>query len=166
MKGVATTGRRRLPSRAAVGRLVGGWPVWLHRAGLGRLVGARYAVICSLGRRTGRLRRAAVMVGGGDPRTGEVFVVAGSREAQWYRNLSAAPAAEVWIGARRFRPTQRMLSAAEIAGVLLALRRDHPREARIQAAFFGWPWPSSVDEVTSLAATLGGVALRDPALRQ
>lgn len=162
MHTTAAPAQRRRSPRAAIGRALGDWPVWLHRIGLGRALGARYAVISTIGRRSGRVRRAAVMVAGGDHSSGEVFVVAGTREAQWLRNLGAAPAADLWIGGRRFRPAHRLLSTSEVAHVLLALRRDHPREARVQAAFFGWPWPASPDEVASLASTLGGVAFRPP----
>lgn len=158
MKSVSAQTRRPVLSRETIGRVIGGWPIWLHRAGLGRLAGRRYAVICSIGRRTGRVRRAAVMVLREDRATGEVLVVAGTRDAHWYRNVCATPATEVWLAGRRFRPVQRLLTAGETADLLLAIRRDHPREARIQAAFFGWPWPASTEDVVSLAATLGGVS--------
>lgn len=146
--------------RRRVGRLVGGWPIWLHRVGLGRLVGQRYAVVSSIGRRTGLARRAAVMVLREDALTGEVFVVAGDTEANWYRNVCVAPAVEVWLAGRRFRPEQRILSTEQIAELLSAIRREHPREARIQAAFFGWPWPATPAQLQSIAASLGGVAFR------
>jgi deazaflavin-dependent oxidoreductase (nitroreductase family) len=159
MNSLSAQTRRPVLSRETIGRVIGGWPIWLHRAGLGRLARRRYVVICSVGRRTGRVRRAAVMVLREDPATGEVLVVAGTRAAHWYRNVCATPATEVWLAGRRFRAVQRLLTTSEIADLLLAIRRDHPREARIQAAFFGWPWPGSTEDVGSLAASLGGVSL-------
>lgn len=95
-----------------------------------------------------------------DPRTGEIFVVAGTPATHWYRNIAERPATEVWCGSRRFRTDQRVLTVAEIAELLRAIRREHPREARVQAAFFGWPWPASDPQVESLALALGGVAFR------
>jgi len=90
MKSVSAQTRRPVQSRETIDRVIGGWPIWLHRAGFGRLAGRRYAVICSVGRRTGRVRRAAVMVLREDPATGEVLVVAGTRDA--HRVVSFAPA--------------------------------------------------------------------------
>jgi deazaflavin-dependent oxidoreductase (nitroreductase family) len=163
MKSLSRRAHRPLLSREAIGRALGGWPIWLHEIGLGRLAGGRYLVISSVGRSTGRVRRAAVMVLRDDASTGEIFVVAGTHETHWYRNVCAQPAVEVWRAGKRFRPVQRLLTTTEVAALLLAVRRDHPREARIQAAFFGWPWPSSPGEVTLLAAGLGGVAFRPAA---
>lgn len=160
MRTLSAPTRHGLVSREAVGRALGGWPIWLHRIGLGRLVGRRYAVICSIGRQSGRLRRAAVMVVGRSERTREIFVIAGTASTHWYRNVCERPAVELWWGSRRFRPEQRLLTTAEIAELLEAIRREHPREARVQAAFFGWPWPASDAQIRSLAGTLGGVAFR------
>lgn len=146
-----------------IGRRIGGWPIWLHRLGLGLLVGRHYAVITSVGRRTGATRRAAAMVLREDRATGELFMVAGDQRTNWYRNVCAASAVEIWHGSRRYRPTQRLLSTDAIAELLMAVRRERPREARIQSSFFGWPWPGTRDQLRSLAATLGGVAFRPPA---
>jgi hypothetical protein len=93
-------------------------------------------------------------------RTREIFVIAGTASTHWYRNVCERPAVEVWWGTRRFPPEQRLLTTAEVAELLESIRRDHPREARVQAAFFGWPWPASDTQIRSLAGTLGGVAFR------
>lgn len=142
------------------GRLIGGWPIWMHQIRLGRLVGGRYLVVTSIGRRSRATRRAAVMVLRQSPVTGELFVVAGDHRTAWFRNVCEAPAVEIWHGKRRFLPAQRLLTGEEIAELLLTIRREHPREARIQAAFFGWPWPATAGQIRSLAASLGGVAFR------
>lgn len=162
MTAVSRPASGELPLRT-FGRWIGGWPIWLHRIGLGGLVGRHYAVITSVGRRTGTMRQAAVMVLRDEPATGELFVVAGDRRTNWYRNVCVAPAVEIWHGSRRYRPVQRLLSTDEIAELLMAARRERPREARIQSAFFGWPWPGTPDQLRSLAASIGGVAFRPPA---
>jgi deazaflavin-dependent oxidoreductase (nitroreductase family) len=150
---------RQEPHRT-IHRWLGGWPVWAHLLGLGRLVGRRYAVITTIGRRTGATRRAAVMVLRDDAATGEIWVVAGDARTGWYRNACAAPATDIWLGSRRFRPDQRLLGADEIAEALVAIRREHPREALVQAAFFGWPWPATAEQFRELAGILGGFAFR------
>lgn len=160
LRAAATRSAVRGSLRRALGRIVGGWPIWLDRIGLGRVVGRHYAVIASIGRRSGRPRQAAVMVLREDNRTGEILVVAGDRLTHWYRNVCAAPATEIWHGGHRFRPLQRLLSTAEIADLLTTIRRERPREARIQCAFFGWPWHATPEQLRTLAASLGGVAFR------
>lgn len=160
MKTLSTPTRHGIGFREAAGRALGDWPIWLYRIGLGRLVGRRYAVVCSIGRRTGRTRRAAVMVLREDPQSREIFLVAGTSATHWYQNISAQPASEVWWAGRRFEPEQRLLPSAEIVDLLASIRREHPREARVQAAFFGWPWPASDAQVAAIAARLGGVAMR------
>ena len=54
-----------------------------------------------------------------DARPGEVFVAAGSPRADWCQNIQAAPAVEVAVGSRRYRPVQRFLPAGEIAELLI-----------------------------------------------
>jgi deazaflavin-dependent oxidoreductase (nitroreductase family) len=160
MKTLSTPTRHPLASRESVGRALGDWPIWLYRIGLGRLVGRRYAVVGSIGRRSGRPRRAAVMVLREDRGSGEIFLVAGTSATHWYRNISDRPATEIWWCGRRFEPEQRLLSSAEVVDLLTAIRREHPREAHVQAAFFGWPWPASDSQVADFGARLGGVAMR------
>ncbi len=72
MKSVSAQTRRPVQSRETIGRVIGDWPIWLHRAGLGRLARRRHGVIGSVGRRTGRVRCAAVMVLREDPAAGEM----------------------------------------------------------------------------------------------
>ena len=86
MTTVSRQGLGKSPLRT-IGRRIGGWPIWLHRLGLGLLVGRHYAVITSVGRRTGATRRAAAMVLREDRVTGELFVVAGDQRTNWYRNV-------------------------------------------------------------------------------
>ena len=42
MKSMTVQTRRPVLTRETIGRVVGGWPIWLHRAGLKRLAGRRY----------------------------------------------------------------------------------------------------------------------------
>lgn len=78
MKGVSARTRRAVLSRETIGRVIGGRPIWRHRAGLGRLAGRHYAV-CSVRRRSRRVQPAAVMVLREDPATGEARIQAGPR---------------------------------------------------------------------------------------
>lgn len=116
------TGWRRLLLRS---------PVYLYRVGLGRLFGHRLLVITHRGRNSGRLYRTPLEVARYDPATQEAIVPSGwGRQADWYRNIQASPAIEVWLGGRRFRPEQRFLSESEAAEVMAHYARRHPRGTR------------------------------------
>lgn len=73
------------------------WPVMLQRLRPDRLLGHQYAFIVHSGRRTGRIYETAVMVLRYDPRTGEV-TVAGSRDADWLRNVRRSAPVAVFVG--------------------------------------------------------------------
>ncbi len=157
-----------LPSREVGDRRdwlwwVSRWWLPLYRLRLGWMLGRRFMIVTHAGRHSGRIRQTCVMVLRFDARTGEAFVAAGSPRADWYRNIRARPAAEVAIGARRYRPEQRFLTSGQIAE-LLAWSRDHQRfHAWVQSRFFRWPWPPSDQDLQRLARSLGGVAFRPAA---
>ena len=74
-------------------------PVWLFRARLGFLFGDRFCVIVHRGRRSGLIRRTAVEIVEHDPTAEEYVVCSGTGpNADWYRNLRAQPARELWVG--------------------------------------------------------------------
>jgi deazaflavin-dependent oxidoreductase (nitroreductase family) len=71
-------------------------------------------VLTTTGRRSGQLRRNALIYG----RDGEVYLIVASRggddhDPLWYRNLVADPHVSVQVGADRFEATARTASAEE-----------------------------------------------------
>lgn len=143
-----------------IGRWFSKWPVWVYRLQLGRLLGHRFLLVSHYGRRSGMLRQTGVMVLHYDSYSHMACVVAGSRSADWYRNVHVSPAVEIAIGRERYRPEQRFLQPYEIAMLLKWSRRHHPLTARVQSLFFGWPWKASDAELLNLAQSLGGVSFR------
>lgn len=145
------TGLLRLALRA---------PIWLYRAGLGRLTGGRLLYLAHRGRRTGARREVVVETVGFDPTIPEVVVVAAwGKNPDWYRNLLAAPALEVRLGARRWPgPNHRLLDGAETTRTLLAYQRAHPHAWKRLAPLLGFPtdpadprWPEVADSVHAIA---------------
>src|SRR5512143_2438040 len=122
-----------------IGRWFSQWPVWVHRLQLGWMLGNRFLLVSHYGRRSGLLRQTGVMVLHYDSHSHTACVIAGSRDADWYRNVHASPAVEVAIGRDRYRPEQKLLQTHEIAVLLKWSRRHHPFTARVQSWFFGWP---------------------------
>jgi hypothetical protein len=50
--------------------------------------------------------------------------------ADWYRNLTAAPASEIQVRNRRWTPVQRLVDQAEAAQRFAGYEREHPKTAR------------------------------------
>lgn len=116
-------------------------PIWLYRLRLGRLAGRRLTYIAHRGRRTGARREVVVETVRFDPVTPEAIVIAAwGPGPDWYRNLKAAPAIDVRIGAQRWpQPRHRFLHATETHQTLLAYQRAHPRAWRRLAPLLGFP---------------------------
>jgi deazaflavin-dependent oxidoreductase (nitroreductase family) len=90
--------------------------LWMWRIGLGPwinawpAVGGRIMVLTHKGRRSGRRHQTPVNYA---PEGDAVYCTAGfGRRADWYRNLMADPAAEVWLPKERWSGTAEDVSEA------------------------------------------------------
>jgi deazaflavin-dependent oxidoreductase (nitroreductase family) len=137
-------------------------PIWLYRLRLGRLAGRRLTYIAHRGRRTGARREVVVETVHFDPATPEAIVIAAwGPGPDWYRNLKAAPAIEVRIGALRWpKPHHRFLDTADTQQALLAYQHAHPRAWRRLAPLLRFPtdptdprWPDVAASVHAIAFT-------------
>lgn len=96
-----------------------GLPAHLYRARLGFLLGNRFLLLVSTGRRTGLRRETVLEVVRYDPTTRESIVLAGwGRRAGWLNNVEAGLAGEVWTGRDRYVPAHRLLPPDEAVRVL------------------------------------------------
>lgn len=116
-------------------------PIWFYRNGLGWLFGHRLLYIVHIGRKSGLRREVVAEVVRYDPATPEVVVIAAwGGEPDWYRNLTAAPAAEIRISAQHWEsPRHRFLDPAETVAVLRDYRRAHPHAWKWIAPILGFP---------------------------
>lgn len=116
-------------------------PIWVYRAGLGRLLGHRLLYLAHRGRRTDLRREVVVETVRFDPSVPEAIVIAAwGRDPDWYRNLQASPAFEVRVGGHRWlAPEHRFLYAEEILGVLLDYRLADPYAWNRLAPLLGLP---------------------------
>lgn len=137
-------------------------PIWLYRAGLGRLLGHRLLYLVHQGRRTGaRHEVVAETVRFDRDRPEAVVVAAWGKDPDWYRNLLVGPALEVRIGSHRWvHPEHRFLDGTETLRTLLAYREAHPRAWQRIAPLLGFPvdptdprWPDVADTVHAIAFT-------------
>lgn len=155
----ASTGRRSVSG--AWKRTVaaaGGVLQILWRIRLGWATGHALLVLTHVGRRTGKRYRTVLYVQRYDDRTREAAVISVWGNSQWFRNISAAPAAQVEIGRQRYEPRQRFLNAAEIVELERRFRARHRIVAWAQAKLMGWPWPATEEQLRNLCDGLRAVA--------
>lgn len=124
-------------------------PIWFYRNGLGWLFGRRLLYIVHIGRKSGLRREVVAEVVRYDPATPEIVVIAAwGRAPDWYRNLKAAPAAEIRISDQRWEsPRHRFLDTADTMAVLRDYRPAHPHVWKWIAPILGFPVDLDADAV-------------------
>lgn len=125
---VESTAIGRIGARVLANRALIRAPIWLYRARLGFLFGARTLMLEHIGRKSGA-RRYVVLEVIGHP-TPDVYIIASGFgvRAQWFRNLMANPRVRVSIAGDGPREaTARRLSTAEADAALSDYARRHPR---------------------------------------
>jgi deazaflavin-dependent oxidoreductase (nitroreductase family) len=140
-------------------------PTHLYDWHLSWLLDGRFLRLTHLGRRSGRRYRTVLEVVGSERETEEIMVMSGfGPSADWFRNLQAAPAVEIAIGRRRFRPQHRILEETEAARVLAGYERQNRRIApivRLALSWLaGWPYDGSDAARARLVRQLPMVAFR------
>ena len=138
-------------------------PIYLYRFGLGRVLGYRFLLLVHRGRKSGLLRETVLEVIRYDRDSGGSVVLSGRGEtADWYRNILANPALEIWTGGERYVPKQRFLAPEENHAVISGYARHHPLVFRllVKAFGFGYPLKGSEDERRKYAESLRLVAFR------
>jgi deazaflavin-dependent oxidoreductase (nitroreductase family) len=139
-------------------------PIVLYELGLGRVFGHRFLVVVHRGRRTSAAYRTMLEVVRWDPACREAVVASGWGEhANWWRNLQAAPAVELFVGGGRFVPEQRVLDLDERIEVLRAYRAGHPVTTRLFGPLVGLD--DRDDALELLAERLPMIAFRKPTRR-
>ncbi|MGM0385721.1 MAG: nitroreductase family deazaflavin-dependent oxidoreductase [Actinomycetota bacterium] len=137
-------------------------PVYLYRGGLGWLLGQRFLYLVHQGRTTGKRRDTVLEVVHFDERIPEAVVVAawGTR-SDWYRNITASPPRDVWVGRHHWRSPQfRLLEPDEMVAVLTDYGRRHPRSWRVLAPRLGMDREMSPTTARTAAARFPAVAFR------
>jgi len=123
-------------------------PVWLYRWRLGWLLGHRFLLLIHVGRRTGLPRHTVLEVMEYRPRGPEAIVASGwGRNADWLRNIEAAPHPQVIIGAQRFTASWRRLASDEAAQVIAGYERRNrlalPIIRPVLSRLLGWHYDGS-----------------------
>jgi deazaflavin-dependent oxidoreductase (nitroreductase family) len=133
----------------------------LYRIGLGRLFGRSFVLLTHKGRKSGKTYRTALKVVEYDRSTGEVVVFSMyGGKSDWMRNIVAAPAVQIEIGGRRFRPSQRFLTEDERVAAALRFRQHHPVQFRLFSVVFGWGRLASKEAMRAFVKDRPFVAFR------
>jgi len=136
-------------------------PILLYRAHLGWVLGTRFLMLTTTGRKTGRTRRTVLEVmkradgpAGGNAAT--LWVVASrGRHTDWYANaVAAGPTRVAWMN-RSFTPRVRALDADERFELLADYQRRHPRAAAMLGkAALGEDFTPAPEDLRDLAGEL------------
>jgi deazaflavin-dependent oxidoreductase (nitroreductase family) len=137
-------------------------PIWLYRLRFGWLLGERGLMLTHIGRKSGRLRRTVLEVGGYDPTTDTYTIGAGwGEQSDWVRNIQQRPDVLVDVGRRRFEATAWRLPAAEAEGWFRDFARRRPFEFRTLVRMATGQGPTRTDDdYRTLARAVPVVALR------
>jgi deazaflavin-dependent oxidoreductase (nitroreductase family) len=134
-------------------------PVWLFRARLGFLMGKRIVMLEHRGRRSGKLRQTPLEV---VRRDGDSFVICSGTgpNADWYRNLKAAPAVALWVGSQRHMVEQRFLDDSEAATAFAQYEQAHPKASARLTDLMGVSHDGTHDGRMRMVAKIPMVELR------
>jgi deazaflavin-dependent oxidoreductase (nitroreductase family) len=140
----ASGAQQPAPPKGVLGWLLS-LPRYLFKAHLGFLMGHRFLVLVSEGRRTGLRRETPLEVVRYDKAKREAIVAAGwGRKTQWLHNVEAGLAREVWIGRERYVPAYRVLDLDEAMDTLRHYERHSgfPKQVvrRVLSWLLGWTY--------------------------
>jgi deazaflavin-dependent oxidoreductase (nitroreductase family) len=138
-------------------------PVYLYRWNCGWLLGRRFLLLIHIGRRTG-LRRHTVLEVMEYRKEGPEAVVmsAFGRNADWLRNIEAAPGPEVVIASQHFVAAHRFLDEGEALRVMTGYERRNwfiaPIIRAVLSRLVGWRYDGSEGARRRLIAQLPLIA--------
>src|SRR5690242_3020514 len=138
-------------------------PIIFYRLKLGGLLGERFVLLNTIGRKSGQIRQTVVEVVGHDKTSDTYFVVSGwGYKAQWYQNLLAHPDIHVEVGWRRLEIHAEALPVAQAVKQLERYREQHPMAARELSRLMGLNLNSANSEELAriVETTLPMLALR------
>ncbi len=132
-------------------------PIYLYKAGLGRLMSKRLLMLTHTGRKSGQPRFAVLEVARHDAATGTFLVPAAyGRQADWYRNLLATPAARINHRGREYEVNAETLALEAAAAEFRLYAVTYPKAARNLGKVMELPF----DDPQGLAEKVPLVALR------
>lgn len=139
-------------------------PIYLYRAGLGRLFGSRFLVLTHTGRVSGLPRQAALEVVRHDEPSDTYFIASGwGEEADWYRNVIKTPQVIIHAGSRRLDAIAERLPAERAEEEILTYARRYPAAIKSLGGIMGYEVDGTEEGYRALGRKLPIIALRPAA---
>ena len=136
-------------------------PIYLYRLELGWLLGHRFLLLIHQGRTSEHVYHTVLEVVRYDRATKESVVLSGwGARADWYRNIKANPALEIWTAGERYIPQQRFLAPEENHALISEYASNHSLAFQFLARVFGYPLGGTEAERRTFAESLRLVAFR------
>lgn len=133
-------------------------PILYYKLGLGWMVGRMFLILTTTGRKSGKPRRTPLEYSY-DPATDTYIIMAGwGGKTDWFRNASANPQVEVWVGRRKFKARAERMTDSQAAAWLAEIIRLNPASKPIWERWGGEP-------ITDSPEVLQRVAQKFPAFR-
>ena len=141
-------------------------PVLLYRSRMGWILGGRFLMPTTTGRKAGLPRRTVLEVELHDQETHTYYIASGwGEKSDWFRNIQKTPTVAVNVGLRQFEAMAIRLSQEEAECVLTDYARQHPHSARfLMRLMIGLQLDTAEDQSRSLAHSIPLVALK-PVIR-
>ncbi|MFV1969697.1 MAG: nitroreductase family deazaflavin-dependent oxidoreductase [Acidimicrobiia bacterium] len=138
-------------------RLIYRAPIYVYRAGLGRLMSKRLLLLTHTGRNSGEPRYAVLEVARYDEQNGAFFVPAAyGLKSDWYRNLRRTPEAKINHRGMHQDVLAETISTDAATDEFAAYATSHPRAAANLGKMMGIPF----EDPRAVAETIPLVALR------
>lgn len=111
-------------------------PIWLYRLHLGWLLGDRFLLLTTTGRKSGKKRQVVVEVVNHHKDSGTYVIASGWKEkSDWFRNLQKTPLAGIQSGHHRFEAQAARLTVEQAEQELYEYAQHHSIAFRELAGF-------------------------------
>jgi deazaflavin-dependent oxidoreductase (nitroreductase family) len=128
-------------------------PIYLYRMHLGWLLGNRFLMLTTIGRKSGKQHQSIIEVVYREKQTGEYTIASGwGVKSDWYRNLKKNPKVLVNVGRSTFRAIADQLSTVDAEKMLLKYAHDHPLAFRELAKLMSGSSGKNTEETCRLLA--------------
>ncbi len=128
-------------------------PILLYRLKLGWILGKRFLMLSTFGRKSGRLHQTVIEVVYFDRQSGAYTIASGwGRKSDWYKNLKKNPRVMVAVGLDKFEATARQLESDEAEQLLLDYSHKHPLAFRELARLMTGSMLKNIEETCHMVA--------------
>jgi deazaflavin-dependent oxidoreductase (nitroreductase family) len=102
-------------------------PIFLYHIKLGWLLGSRFLMLTTIGRKSGNPHRTVIEVVHYDRQNGVYTIASGwGSKSDWYKNLKKNPRVVVDVGLRKFNAIAQQLESDDAEKLLLSYSQRHP----------------------------------------